>query len=1080
MWPLPNLLKKSRRTSSLQGEALLRAIDVLNNQLTQQTSASFLRTIQRATGSPEIAIIVDEIRAGRGLSSTTASMIDQISLGEDTLHDLYSKAYLKGGRATSRVYSDVVRFNPQNPRVLEHIMTDGLTRIKGINSQTRNAYKQVIYDSIKSGLGPNDVADLIKPQLGLTYRQSQAVGAMRQRLFAQGMPKGRANRQAADYAKTMLRQRAETIAETEMAAALEMGKIEYWTQAQAAGLLGQDEVAVWVTEDDDKVDEECLLLEGLEVPIIDFRSDPNIPMPPIHPRCRCQWVLGSGKTFSNRAKLPTDRRLLGGQTTNRFVNPTSGHIMGKTETGDVYESAMYLGAKDMIEDKFQGSLVPITNRSGGVGMNAPVDFEILPWDGSKPYAVEVKSMHQLSKNKKTAIKSPEYARKMAYVLDTDDARAVVNVMVDKDPESVAAAMRKLDGMLDDIGGLANAPKEPMILVQVVDDTTLSATGQGSVRISVRSYVGDYPSKALSRFDEVGEYVISQSGLESAVVEAGHGGVKISQRALKQVLDGLDELDDPFGWHPLTTRDGTVNNPISLILESLQAESTESLGGRFWYTATRNQLDFDPDLADLARRTIDTNARLGVHLTSDRAVADQILDAGGGVIEGILEMRNPRIYGLPNSRRYATMDDIFRDNIRGTRNTKPWSSGVSSSEDALNLDMLKYVFQSDLMDDVPGRPRSISGSSATVQFNRPYGLGQTIGFNQQSEIYDFLDDFHFPGKGRVGRTIIELDGRTKADIIRQLWGNGMDFDDAVGLVMRDLHNYGPDDSIFTAAARGARNELNGLDDSTKQLVANRYKRYLADQGYDGIVYYNTTETAAGFGQGPGNWSAIAFNERQILTKPLWEMTQEEWDRIAFPGFGRTTRIGVTAEARPLDGIIQLGDDFWKLSSAEKKHVLLHETGHSLEHKVMGELRLKKAWESLPLEVKGYSLGSQSSAESLAEAYARMWVDEKAFKKAMPQAYKFISSVADQYDFPVPSTSPGFTPRLRKWFMMTKALARKTWTCGTLPSRVPDQWNEEVIDGEWYIENMGTGTWIVPFLVDATETLDVVSDTNELHF
>ncbi|GAG37859.1 unnamed protein product, partial [marine sediment metagenome] len=213
----------------------------------------------------------------------------------------------------------------------------------------------------------------------------------------------------------------------------------------------------------------------------------------------------------------------------------------------------------------------------------------------------------------------------------------------------------------------------------------------------------------------------------------------------------------------------------------------------------------------------------------------------------------------------------------------------------------------------------------------------MGWVQQDDVYKYLDDFYFPGKGKVGRTIIELNGRTKEDIIRQLWGNGMDFDEAVGIVMRDLHNYGPDDQVLTAAYRGARNELNGLNDATKQLVATRYKQHLADQGYDGIVYYNTTETAAGFGQGPGNWSAIAFDERQILRKPLWEMTEEEWDLMKFPGFGKSTRVGVTAEARPLDGIMQLGDDYWSLTSAQKKSVLLHETGHSLEHKVMGELR-----------------------------------------------------------------------------------------------------------------------------------------------
>ena len=778
------LQKATRRVASLQGEALLRSVDVLNNQLGSRASATFVRNISRVSRSQEVADILKEIRAGRGLSQATHELIDHIDLDIDTLHDLYGDAYLKGGKAAQRVYSDVVLFDPRNPRVLEHVMTTGLTRITEINTATRDAYRQMIFDGISDGVEPRVIADSIHSQLGLTYRQSQAVSKMRNRLFDEGVPIRRANRQASDYAQNLLRQRADTIAETEMAYALEQGKIEYWTQAQQGGLLGRDEVLVWVVEQDDRVDEPCESREGMEIPLREFHNS-VIDSPPIHPRCRCQWILGSGKTQSNRATTPTDRRLTGGQTVNRFVNPTSGHVMGKTETGDVYEAALFLGrGKAIAEKHFGGRLISKTGRTRGGPVNAPVDFEILPYDGGKPWAVEVKSMHQLSNNKKTAIKAPEYARKIAYVLDTDDARAIVGAMDDKIDESVRAAQAALDDMVDAIGGLENAPKRPAILVQVVDDSAMAASaGADDVAIKLYSYKGDFPSRRLSAFDEFGGYSLPTSTLEEAAALQGHAGIKIPQRALKQVLDGIDGMLDD-AWHPMNARDGQINKPLSYILDSL-----------------------DPD--------------------------------------------SP-------------------------------------------------------------------------------------------------------------------------------------------------------------------------------------------------------------------------------LKPIWNMTRQEVDDLGL-GFGTTPRTAVTAEARPLDGIINFGDDFWDLTVAQRKQVVLHEAGHSLEHRIMGDLRLRQAWEVLPKEAKsGYNLGVRSDAESLAEAFSRLWVDQAAFKKNLPQAYRFTSAMSDAFDFPIPTKAPGFNPRLRK-----RRTAR-AWICGTTATRVPDQWNEEAVDGEWYIEITNRGLRLVPFLVDAKQAPEVEWKPHELHF
>ena len=95
------------------------------------------------------------------------------------------------------------------------------------------------------------------------------------------------------YAERLHRQRAMTIAQTEMAYAYNYGADEGIRQAQADFLIGKC-VKKWCTSGDANVCEDCAKLDGTEVGMEEtffsgnkVEYDESGLFPPLHPRCAC-------------------------------------------------------------------------------------------------------------------------------------------------------------------------------------------------------------------------------------------------------------------------------------------------------------------------------------------------------------------------------------------------------------------------------------------------------------------------------------------------------------------------------------------------------------------------------------------------------------------------------------------------------------------------------------------------------------------------------------------------------------------------------------------------------------------------
>lgn len=187
-------------------------------------------------------------------------------------------------------------------RSAEFVTNVTTAQIEGIRAVVRRA-------ATLDDLTVDELARAIRPMVGLTEPQATANLRYYETLRKNGVPPKRARESSLYYAGRQHRNRAYTIARTELATAYNAGAHEGTKQAQAAGLLGEC-IKVWCTADDERVCKTvCLPLENTEWAMDDDityeytykRTDNTVTrrinhslsdqgagkFPPAHPGCRC-------------------------------------------------------------------------------------------------------------------------------------------------------------------------------------------------------------------------------------------------------------------------------------------------------------------------------------------------------------------------------------------------------------------------------------------------------------------------------------------------------------------------------------------------------------------------------------------------------------------------------------------------------------------------------------------------------------------------------------------------------------------------------------------------------------------------
>ena len=267
---------------------------------------------------------------------------DYADLVKNRMPQIWNGAMIAGSRSQPLLTSlPNFTFNLQTPGVIRWIQSRGAEMVTVSTQRQKDAIALLLEDKMRNSHTVDELARLIRPCVGLYRQQAAAVSNFYDHMvktLTEQHPRTKPERiqlkaldKATKYAERLHRQRAVTIAQTEMAFAYNYGADEGIRQAQADFLIGRCE-KIWSTSGDDRVCPDCAALDGQRIGMEDtFFSgnrvvyDENGLYPPRHPRCACavQYVEIEPPPFQSLTQEP--RRVEQRTETSQTVpaNPTA-------------------------------------------------------------------------------------------------------------------------------------------------------------------------------------------------------------------------------------------------------------------------------------------------------------------------------------------------------------------------------------------------------------------------------------------------------------------------------------------------------------------------------------------------------------------------------------------------------------------------------------------------------------------------------------------------------------------------------------------------------------------------------------
>lgn len=197
------------------------------------------------------------------------------------------------------------QFDSDTPSVKEWTDVNAARFVTASTDDQIKALRAVVKRATQlNDLNVDTLSHVIRPMVGLNYRQAMANMNYYQKMIDSGMKESQAVERSIRYSARQNRYRAYMISRTELAFSYNQGNFAGTVQAMNEGLLGHT-VKKWCTADDERVCDVCGQLEGVEFEMdsdITYtpkkggsfqRINPRLHQktvgkaPPAHPHCRC-------------------------------------------------------------------------------------------------------------------------------------------------------------------------------------------------------------------------------------------------------------------------------------------------------------------------------------------------------------------------------------------------------------------------------------------------------------------------------------------------------------------------------------------------------------------------------------------------------------------------------------------------------------------------------------------------------------------------------------------------------------------------------------------------------------------------
>lgn len=178
--------------------------------------------------------------------------------------------------------------------------------VADLNGRQRETVRRLVARAYDQGWQQGELADRINMVVGLDVPRLNAVENYRQSLSDQGVPRGIARRRAKALADRLRANRANTIAQTELANLVGDAKRLAWERAKEDGKIDQYAVRIWHTHRDERMCKTCRPMNGKRA-AVGRTYKTGVPQgPPAHPNCRCWETLERGPELLGKSELGSD------------------------------------------------------------------------------------------------------------------------------------------------------------------------------------------------------------------------------------------------------------------------------------------------------------------------------------------------------------------------------------------------------------------------------------------------------------------------------------------------------------------------------------------------------------------------------------------------------------------------------------------------------------------------------------------------------------------------------------------------------------------------------------------------------
>lgn len=291
---------------ALRGKKLAEEILSQADRLEGKFRTAYLRSVLKLADDAELKKLLDDIDKGKfSFGDSVDARLNSVRIDVAEMNEIARQAIAGSAKITNQVMGLKGSFEVVNDSVIDAAKKLSVDLSTNLTRTAKESLRQIIEDQLAGNISRQEAVRRITMEVGLLPQHAKAVSNYRKTLISAGTPRGQANKMAEQYAKRLLKYRANMIARTEVARATGIGQTNFWRQMRDQGALPPSTNRIWITALDERACEFCLSMNG-EIATIDGGWDTpkgymEYPQAS-HPHCRCSsGITTSRPTKSGRA-----------------------------------------------------------------------------------------------------------------------------------------------------------------------------------------------------------------------------------------------------------------------------------------------------------------------------------------------------------------------------------------------------------------------------------------------------------------------------------------------------------------------------------------------------------------------------------------------------------------------------------------------------------------------------------------------------------------------------------------------------------------------------------------------------------